>query len=91
MRLGRKTSHRIFLESMLSPSRPTLWRYAAAVGRRLVLTTEAIVDSRTTTVPEQAALDKFRKREKRKPGEQKAKVNRNGVNAASRSAPRRRG
>src|SRR5271165_6146044 len=29
-----------------NPTLETLWRYAAAVGRRLVLTTEAIRDSR---------------------------------------------
>ena len=29
-----------------NPSLDTLWRYAAAVGRRLLLTTEAIADTR---------------------------------------------
>jgi len=29
-----------------NPTLDTLWRYAAAVGRRLVLTTEAIRDTR---------------------------------------------
>ncbi len=31
-----------------NPTLDTLWRYAAAVGRRLVLTTEAIRDTRPT-------------------------------------------
>jgi transcriptional regulator with XRE-family HTH domain len=31
-----------------NPTLDTLWRYAAAVGRRLVLTTEAIRDKRPT-------------------------------------------
>ncbi len=31
-----------------NPTLDTLWRYAAAVGRRLVLTTEAIGDTRPT-------------------------------------------
>ena len=31
-----------------NPTLETLWRYAAAVGRRLVLTTEAIRDTRPT-------------------------------------------
>jgi transcriptional regulator with XRE-family HTH domain len=35
-----------------NPTLDTLWRYAAAVGRRLVLTTEAIPDTRM--VPGQA-------------------------------------
>jgi transcriptional regulator with XRE-family HTH domain len=30
-----------------NPTLDTLWRYAAAVGRRLVLTTEPILDTRT--------------------------------------------
>jgi hypothetical protein len=34
----------------------TLWRYAAAVGRRLVLTTEAIRDAR----PEQGEAERVR-------------------------------
>jgi transcriptional regulator with XRE-family HTH domain len=31
-----------------NPTLDTLWRYAAAVGRRLILTTEAIRDTRPT-------------------------------------------
>jgi DNA-binding XRE family transcriptional regulator len=34
-----------------NPTLDTLWRYAAALARRLVLTTEAIVDTRTASVP----------------------------------------
>jgi DNA-binding XRE family transcriptional regulator len=33
-----------------NPTLDTLWRYAAAVGRRLVLSTEAIRDTRPTSV-----------------------------------------
>ena len=40
---------------------------------------------------EQAALDKFRKRAKRKQGGRKAKMNRNGARAPSSSAARKRG
>ncbi len=34
-----------------NPTLDTLWRYAAALARRLVLTTEAIADTRTPSVP----------------------------------------
>jgi len=33
-------------EVLKNPTLDTLWRYAATVGRRLVLTTEAIRDTR---------------------------------------------
>jgi hypothetical protein len=44
-----------------------------------------------TDPAEQAALDKFRKRAKRKHVGQKAKMNRNGARAASSSAAKKRG
>ena len=44
-----------------------------------------------TDPAEQAALDKVRKREKRKQEGQKAKTNRNDARSASRSATKRRG
>ena len=44
-----------------------------------------------TDPAEQAALDKFRKQERRKQGGKKAKMNRNGARAASISAAKRRG
>jgi hypothetical protein len=44
-----------------------------------------------TDPAEQAALDKLHKREKRKQGGQKAKINRNGAKPASSSAAKRRG
>jgi DNA-binding XRE family transcriptional regulator len=34
-----------------NPTLDTLWRYAAALARRLVLTTEPIVDTRTASTP----------------------------------------
>ena len=62
----------------------------AAVPLRIAplqrVTAEPITDP-----AEQAALDKLRKREKRKQGGQKAKMNRNGARAASSSAAKRRG
>jgi hypothetical protein len=52
---------------------------------------QRVVAEPITDPSEQAILDKFRKREKRKPGGQKTKMNRNGARAASSSAAKRRG
>ncbi len=52
---------------------------------------QRVIAEPITDPAEQAALDKFRKREKRKQGGPKAKTNRNDARAASRSAAKRRG
>ena len=52
---------------------------------------QRVIAEPITDPAEQTALDKLRKREKRKRGGPKAKTNRNGARAASSSAARRRG
>jgi hypothetical protein len=51
---------------------------------------QRVVAEVITDPAEQAALDKFRKLEKQKPGGLKAKMNRNDARAASRSRAKRR-
>jgi hypothetical protein len=48
-----------------------------------------VIAQAITDPAEQAALDKLRKREKRRQGGQKGKMNRNGARAASSSAAQR--
>lgn len=45
-----------------NPTLDTLWRYAAALSRRLVLTTEAIVDTRAASPPDPKGNRKPRRR-----------------------------
>jgi hypothetical protein len=52
---------------------------------------QRVIAQPITDPAEQAALDKTRKREKRKQGGQKAKLHRNDARAASSSAAKRRG
>ncbi len=52
---------------------------------------QRVIGKPITDPAEQAALDKIRKREKRKQGGQKAKTHRNDTRAASNSAAKRRG
>jgi hypothetical protein len=52
---------------------------------------QRVIAEPITDPAEQAALDKLRKRERRKQGGQKAKMNRDGARAASNSAAKRRG
>jgi hypothetical protein len=52
---------------------------------------QRVIAQPITEPSEQAALDKLRKREKRKQDRQKAKMNRNGTRAASSSAAKKRG
>ncbi len=52
---------------------------------------QSVVAEPITDPAEQAALDKLRKREKRKQAGQKTKSSRNGARAASNSAAKRRG
>jgi hypothetical protein len=51
---------------------------------------QRVIAQPITDPAEQAALDKFRKREKRKQGGQKGKMNRTGAKAASSSAAKRK-
>jgi hypothetical protein len=52
---------------------------------------QRVIAEPITDPAEQAALDKLRKREKRKRQDQEAKMNRNGARVASSSAAKRRG
>jgi hypothetical protein len=52
---------------------------------------QRVVAEPITDPAEQVAIDKFRKREKRKQGGQKARRNGNGPKAASSSTAKRRG
>jgi hypothetical protein len=52
---------------------------------------QRVIAEPITNPAEQAALDRVRKRERRKQGGQKAKMNRNGAKAASSSEAKRKG